>query len=280
MKVINKFIMVILICDVLWGVIIQQNLIPLRLKLTNKISTTKIDNKEINSTAISGKKFILYENKQSKEAAPFEVEHVTIPTNASISNTSSINVTLNDRELTPMTTDSNNTQSKNLSSPDAVWNARKFIITTTAKNYYAVDDIQANTNESKPQRQSENESNTSTEPDQVHCPLVEKVQQTAQKINEAFLTDGTYVIISHDPVFQDSNLDWLVGATGIVAGSSDEAIYMAGITTSKTNLRKNEYAAKVDKAFTSGGLYAFFVCYYEPGNIMAVGVWDKMFVDE
>lgn len=274
--------MVILICGILWGIIRQQNYIPPRLKLANKISTTKIDNKEINSTAISGKKFIPYENKQSKEVVSVEDDHTTIQTNAGISDTSSINSTLNDPKLNSITTEEHyNVQRKKLISPDAAWNARKFIITTTAKNHYVINDIQDNTNEAAQQKQSENESDTSIEPDRVHCPLVEKIQQTAQKANEAFLSHDTYTVLSHDPAFQESNLVWLVGVTGIVAGSSDEAIYMAGIAASKTNLRKTEYAEKLDESvFDSGGLFDFFVCYYGPGDIMAVGVWDKMFVDE
>lgn len=135
---IKKFIIALLICGVFWGIIRQQNHMPARLKLANKLNTTKIDNKEIKSTAMSGKKFIPNENKQPKDAVSVEVDHAIIQTNAVISHTSSINFTWNDRKFIPITADeyhSNNAQRKKLSSSDAVWNGRKFIITTTAENH-------------------------------------------------------------------------------------------------------------------------------------------------
>ncbi len=283
---IKKFIIISLICCFLWGVIRQQNHILPRLKLANQINTTKIDNKEI----------IPNENTQQKDAASVEVDHAIIQTNAVISPASSINSTLNDHKLISITTEelsSNNVQWNKLVSPDAMWNARKFIITTKAEKHAeisqsktfssssAVNDTKENTNESKQQSQSETQNNDSSEPNKIRCPLVEKIQQTAQKNNEAFFSDGSYTVLTHDPAFQDSNLVWLVGVKGIVAGSSDEAIYMAGIATSNINLRKNEYAEKVDESkFNTGGLFTFFVCNYGSGDIMAIGVWDKMFVDE
>lgn len=216
---IKKFIIAVLICGVLWAIIQQLNHIPPRLKLK--------------LTAMAGKKFIPYVNKQPKNAVSKEM----------------------------------------FSSSDAAWSGREFIISTKIT-------IEIKGNTSKQQRQSENESDVSTEPDEVHCPLVEKIQKTAQQINQAFLSRGSYGITSLNPVFQDGNLDWLVGAVGIVAGSSDEAIYKAGIATSKTNIRKNEYAEKLDKSVRSHGLHAFFVCYYGPGDIIAIGVWNKMFIDK
>ena len=285
---IKKFIIVLFIYGVFWGVIRQQNHMSARLELANKLNTTKKDNKEIKSTAMPGKTFISNENKQPKDAVSVEVDHAIIQTNAVISHTPNINFTWNDRKLIPITADqhhSNNAQKKKLSSPDAVWNGRKFIITTTAKNDPeiaqkktlsspdAVNDTKENTNESNQQSHSENHTDTSIEPDKVHCPLVEKIQQMAQQINEAFLYEDTYRIVSYEPVFQDSNLDWLVGATGIVAGSSDEAIYMAGIAISNTNHPKNEYAEVLD------GPYTLFACYYGPGDIIALGIWDKVLIE-
>ena len=287
-KMIKTFIIVLLICGIFWGVIRQQNTMPPRLKLANKLNTAKIDNIEINSTAMSEKKFIPNENKQPKDAVSVEADHAIIQTNAILSHTSSINFTWNDRKLIPITADehhSNNAQRKKLSFPDAVWKGRKFIITTTAekhseiaqrKTFSSPDAVNTkeNTNESKQQSPSENQSDILTEPDKVHCPLVEKIQQTAQQINDAFLYEGTYRIVSYEPVFQDSDVNWLVGVRDIVAGSSDEAIYMAGMAIRETNHLKNEYAEMLDGPFT------LFACYYGPGDIIALGIWDKVSVEE
>jgi hypothetical protein len=136
-----------------------------------------------------------------------------------------------------------------------------------------------NKNESKQQRPSENQGNTPVEPDKVRCPLVEKIQKTAQQINDSFLYEGTYRIVSYEPVFQDSDMSWLVGVRGIIAGSSDEAIYMAGIAISETNHHINEYAEMLDgQAFSLPA--GVFACYYGSGDIIALGIRDKMPIEE
>ena len=275
--------MTLIICGAVWGAIRQQDHIIPRLKPENKINTTKIpstehpiDNAEIKWNVISGKKFIPYEYKKSKESAPVQVDDVTIQTNYDISDTSIKNYRLNNRELSHTITEEND-QKKKFVSPNTMWNARKFIIISADKKHYAVNDIQDNKNESEQQ----NINDPTVKPDIVHCPSVEQIKQSAQTINEADFYHSTYGVYSHDPAFQESNLIWLVGVTGIVAGSSDEAIYLARINISNTNICKYEYTKKLDQSvFDTGGLFDIFVCYYGPSDIMAVGVTDKVLIDE
>lgn len=101
--------------------------------------------------------------------------------------------------------------------------------------------------------------------DKILCPSVEKIQQASQQINDAFLYDGTYRITTSAPVFEESNLSWLVGVNDIVAGSSDEAIEIAKATANKTNHKKNEYAEVLT------GPINYYVCHYGPGDVGAIG---------
>lgn len=290
----KKLIIILLLCGVFFAVIRQQNHMPARLKIANKSNPKKIDFKEIKLIAMSGKKFVPNEKKYHKAAVPFEVDNAIIQTNDSVPPAASINFTWNDdRKLIPIKADehhSDDAQRKKLSSPDAVWNGRRFIVTTTAKTHSeiaqekllsspdTVNDTKENSNESKPQNQSDNQNDTTIEPDKVRCPLIEKIQQSSQQINDAFLYEDTYRIVSYEPVFQDSDVNWLVGVRGIVAGSSDEAIYMAGIAVSETSHHINEYAEVLDGRPFS--LPTVFACYYGLGDIIALGIPDEVSVEE
>lgn len=107
--------------------------------------------------------------------------------------------------------------------------------------------------------------------DKIPCPSIEKIQQASQLINNAFLYDGTYRMVTSEPAFQESNLSWTVGVNDIVAGSSDEAIEIAKTTASKANHKKNEYAEVL-----IGPYLTAYTCKYGPGDVGAIGIdWDK-----
>lgn len=103
--------------------------------------------------------------------------------------------------------------------------------------------------------------------DKIPCPSIEKIQQASQQINNPFLYDGTYRITTSAPVFQESNLSWVVGVNDIVAGSSDEAIDIARTTASNANHKKHEYAEVL-----AGPCFNLYMCHYGPGDVSAVGI--------
>lgn len=258
-------IIILLICGFIFRLLWKQNHIPTRLVASYKHKTIITNDNEIKTIALPINKFTSKNNK-ANETVSVQMDPVIIQNNAS--------QLRNDQPLIPTTSVeyiSNSTKSKKFLSSEAVWNGRRFIVTTDAKNHVKAEKIKIisplnNTNTNT------NKSDTTIEPAKVRCPLVEKIQKAAQQINDSFFYEGTYRIVSYEPVFDDNDMSWLVGVRGIVAGSSDEAIYMANIAVSETNQHINEYAETLDGQPFS--LPTIFACYYGPGDIMALGIRD------
>lgn len=264
---IKKLIIVLLVCGVFWGLIRQPNLTTVISKVADKLNKTKINNIEIKPTIVSENKFIPDEIKQPTNVVIVESDHVIsddkIKTNSILDgNYSKKNGFHGDKII------QTNAAASFASSINVTWNDVKLFVITTSVNH------NDNTDRSKQQIQSGDQSSASIKTNKVRCPSVKKIQQAAQQINDAFLYDGTYRLMTYGPAFQDSNLTWLVGVRGIEAGSTDEAIYKAIIAASETNYHTVEYAEIIEGPFT------LYFCSYGPGDIIAGGIRNEVLVEE
>ena len=250
---IKKLIIAVFVCGVLWGLIRQLNHMPDRSKLANQPNKEQINNTEIRSTAVPGKKFIPDEIRKPKNVVTAEAAHVIsdnqIKTNPKSDGNIAARIDIHGDKI--IQTDADTPLTANI---NFTWNGVKLIaLTATAKHSdnaqnkkislpEAANNTKVNTDISKQESQSEDQSGTEVKTDKVRCPSVENIQLEAQKISEAILVNGIYAVMTSDPAFQDSDLTWLVDVKIIAADSSDEAIYKAIIAVSETNYHKIEYA--------------------------------------
>jgi hypothetical protein len=97
---------------------------------------------------------------------------------------------------------------------------------------------------------------------QVPCPSVSTVSQTATKIDAAEESNGSYIVYTSTPAFNESNLPWYVGVVTDL-DSAEEAFKQGKEDVQNINTLSNE------NAYDDGN--GHFICLYKPGYVVAVG---------
>lgn len=133
-----------------------------------------------------------------------------------------------------------------------------------------------NANPPPPVINDTNQTSDKVDADKIPCSSVDYIKLSAQKINDAYYKDGTYLLTTDEPAFQNNGMTWLVSVGGIIADSSEEAISKAIIVAEETSQLKTEYA-ELAKNFESP--FDFYTCNYGPGNIIAIGVSSKALIE-
>lgn len=275
---IKKLVLALIISSTFWGLVRHMNYTPAKSQLVNKPNNTRIANdNEIES--VPEKNFIRHKLIRSRGvstiANDLQINNDEVIDNSTINDKDSKNNNVNDDEIT---------QRNAAKSHDLVKNIKLYYlkISAFAGNKNLPDSAQSEkrdptdveTDISITQDESEIESETANHK-KIPCPPVEKIQQAAHLINDAFLYEGTYRITTSDIVFQENELKWVVGVRGIIADSSDEGIYLAQLAASQASYLKNEYA----ELLMGDESMAVYLCDYGPGDVGAAGLWLKVFVE-
>jgi len=98
--------------------------------------------------------------------------------------------------------------------------------------------------------------------DDIPCPSVRIIQESAQKLDTAQKIKDTYIAYTATSVFQSNDLWWFVGVGDITASSPDEAIKIGKYFLKNTTVQVDMSATKVGNEY---------ICNYRPGYIQARG---------
>lgn len=101
--------------------------------------------------------------------------------------------------------------------------------------------------------------------DQIPCPSILSVQQTANKIDKVYYkVNLDYSVGSSTVVIKENDLSWFVGVNNITTKSPFEAILVAKKTV-------QEIRGGTTNSIQFNNLY---FCFYNPGEVVAVGGLD------
>lgn len=102
--------------------------------------------------------------------------------------------------------------------------------------------------------------------EQVPCPPVTAIQQSAQLMDETRLQEnGTYTVFRgyQRYSFQDKYAIWDVSVSKVYAHSEKDALIIGKYILQQTSFKKNEIVDESNKEI--------YVCQYGPGDILALG---------